>query len=131
MPSSSSHRLGFAAESRFITECLERDFEPHHPFTPMPWDFIVSCPAGDLKVQVKSTAVKQKEGFYNIITSSGHTNKEVMSREIDIVACYASPIETWWIIPRGVINGKTVKLYDNKSSRSIYKGYQENWMSFY
>ena len=97
----------------------------------MPWDFIVSCPAGDLKVQVKSTAVKQKDGFYNIITSSGHTNKATMSHEIDIVACYAYPIDTWWIIPRGVVHGKTVKLYDNKSSRSIYKGYQENWMSFY
>ena len=130
MPSSHAHRLGFTAESRFITECLERDFEPHQPFTPMPWDFIVTCPAGDIRVQVKSTSTKQS-GFYNIITSSGHDSKVLMSEEIDIVACYASPVNTWWLIPRNIITGKTVKLYTNKSSRSRYKGHEENWMPFY
>ena len=58
MPSSNAQRIGAIAEARFITECLERNFEPHTPTTPMPWDYIVHCPAGDLKVQVKSTAVK-------------------------------------------------------------------------
>jgi hypothetical protein len=46
MPSSNAQRIGAIAESRFTTECLERNFEPHLPTTPMPWDFIVTCPAG-------------------------------------------------------------------------------------
>ena len=50
MPSSNAQRIGAIAETRFIAECLERDFEPHTPTTPMPWDFIVHCPAGDLRV---------------------------------------------------------------------------------
>ena len=33
MPSSSAQRIGAIAETRFITECLERDFEPHTPTT--------------------------------------------------------------------------------------------------
>ena len=60
MPSSSAQRIGAIAEARFITECLQRDFEPHTPTTPMPWDYIVHCPAGDLKVQIKSTSVKDR-----------------------------------------------------------------------
>ena len=58
MPSSNSQRIGAIAESKFITECLERNFEPHLPTTPMPWDFIVTCPAGTLKTQIKSTNFK-------------------------------------------------------------------------
>ena len=131
MPSSYAQRLGAIAETIFQVECLKRDFEPHLPVTPMPWDLIINSPAGDIKVQVKSTGVKQPPGFYNIITSSGHTMKERMSKEVDIVACYASPIDTWWIIPRKVVNGKTLKLYDEPSTRSRYKKYQENWSPFY
>lgn len=131
MPSSNAQRLGAIAEARFAVECLERDFEPHLPATPMPWDFIVTCPSGDLKIQVKSTGVKQPGDFYNIITSSGHTMKERMSQEVDVVACYASPIANWWLIPRRVITGKTVKLYNEPTTRSIYKKYQNNWSPFY
>ena len=54
MPTSKTQRTGAIAESRFVTECLERNFEPHVPTTPMPWDFIVTCPAGVLKVQIRS-----------------------------------------------------------------------------
>ena len=68
MPSSNAQRIGAIAETRFIAECLERDFEPHTPTTPMPWDFIVHCPAGDLKVQVKSTSCV-KDNYYVVNTS--------------------------------------------------------------
>ena len=97
----------------------------------MPWDFIVTCPAGALRIQVKSTGVKQSDGFYNIITSTGCTMKEKMSLEVDIVACYAIPIDTWWLIPREIVTGKTIKLYDEPSTRSRYKKYQNNWSPFY
>lgn len=131
MPSSQAQRIGAIAEARFAVECLERNFEPHLPATPMPWDFIVTCPAGILKIQVKSTAVKRPGEFYNIITSTGHSTKETMSRDVNVVACYASPIDTWWIIPREIITGKTLKLYDEPSTRSRYKKYQNNWSPFY
>ena len=69
--------------------------------------------------------------FYNIITSTGCTMKEKMSLEVDIVACYAIPIDTWWLIPREIVTGKTIKLYDEPSTRSRYKKYQNNWSPFY
>lgn len=101
------------------------------PVTPMPWDFIVHCPAGDLKVQVKSTGVKQPGQFFNIITSSGHKMKERMSDHVDIVACYVTCINTWWMIPRKIVTGKTIKLYDEPSTRSRFKKYENNWSPFY
>jgi len=130
MPSSNAQRIGAIAEARFITECLERDFEPHTPTTPMPWDYIVHCPAGDLKVQIKSTSVRDRSA-YTVNSSCGATFKEHMSDDIDIVGIYISPLQEWWMIPRDIINSKTIKLYPDKPSKSKYKKYQNNWSIYY
>jgi hypothetical protein len=130
MPSSNAQRIGAIAESKFQTECLERDFEPHMPATPMPWDFIVTCPAGMLKVQVKSSSVKNGQS-YNVMTSSGCTGKSKMSHDVDVIACYIAPEKMWWMIPRSELTGKTVKLNPEPTSKSRYKKYQENWSIFY
>jgi hypothetical protein len=65
MPSSNAQRIGAIAETRFIAECLERDFEPHTPTTPMPWDFIVHCPAGDLKGTNKKYISTRRSCLYS------------------------------------------------------------------
>jgi len=131
MPSSNAQRIGAIAESRFITECLERDFEPHVPTTPMPWDFIITCPAGTLKVQIKSTAKKYSSPYYQINTSTGCKNKDTMCDSIDIVGCYVAPIQTWWMIPRNEITGVSIKLNPEHTTKSKYKKYQENWSVYY
>ena len=130
MPSSNAQRIGAIAETRFITECLERDFEPHTPTTPMPWDFIVHCPAGDLKVQVKSSSCKTDKS-YNVNTGSGQTTKEHISDSVDVVAIYLSPINEWWMVPRHIITSVTVRLYPENPSKSKYKKYQNNWSVYY
>jgi len=130
MPSSNSQRIGAIAEARFIAECLERDFEPHTPTTPMPWDYIVHCPAGDLKVQVKSTSNKEL-AFYRVNTGCGTTNKEHMSKDVDIVAAYIAPLKEWWHIPRDVLTAVTIKLYPGNPTTSKYKKYQHNWSVYY
>ena len=131
MPSSNAIRTGAIAEQRFITKCLERNFEPHTPVTPMPWDFIVTCPAGILKVQIKSSKSKSTVNSYLVSTASGTTHKHRMCDTIDVVGCYISPIDTWWLIPRHEIKGKTVKLNPQPSSKGKHKKYQENWSIFY
>ena len=83
MPSSKTQRIGAIAESRFTTECLERDFEPHVPTTPMPWDFIVTCPAGTLKVQIKATSKKSSANSYTINSGTGCNGKVAMCDSID------------------------------------------------
>jgi hypothetical protein len=130
MPSSNAQRIGAIAETRFVAECLERDFEPHTPTTPMPWDFIVHCPAGDLKVQVKSTSTKIRN-HYMVNTGTGTSTKEHMSDIIDVVAIYVAPIKQWWMMPRDVVTSKTLKLYPENPSKSKYKKYQNNWSIYY
>jgi len=130
MPSSKQQRIGAIGEARFITECLERNFEPHTPTTPMPWDFIVHCPAGDLKVQVKSTTCKVDK-CYNVNTGSGRTTKEHIPDIVDVVAIYLAPINEWWMIPQSVITAVTLRLYSENPSKSKYKKYQNNWSIYY
>jgi hypothetical protein len=131
MPSSKTQRIGAIAESRFTTECLERDFEPHLPATPMPWDFIVTCPAGTLKVQIKSTSHKSSANTYAVNCSTGFILKETMCDTIDVVGCYVIPEKTWWLIPRKEIKGLTLKLNILPESKSKHKKYQDNWSIFY
>ena len=131
MPSSSAQRNGAVAESKFITECLQRNFEPHMPVTPMPWDFIVTCPAGCLKVQIKSTQNLATPSTYQIVTKTGNDKTNAMSMDLEVVGCYVASIDTWWLIPREDIQGLTVRLNPDKDSKSKYKKYQENWSIFY
>ena len=130
MPSSKAQRIGAIAEARFITECLERDFEPHTPTTPMPWDYIVHCPAGDLKVQVKSTSCN-KDRYYVVNTSCGQSNKDHIPNTVDVVAVYLATINEWWMIPQSVVTSLTIKLYPDQPSKSKYKKYQNNWSVYY
>jgi len=130
MPSSKAQRIGAIGEARFIAECLERDFEPHTPTTPMPWDFIVTCPAGDLKVQVKSTSCNKDNG-YVVNTGCGRIGKEHIPDTVDVVAVYLAPINEWWMIPQSVVTSLTIKLYPENISKSKYKKYQNNWSVYY
>jgi len=131
MPSSKTQRVGAIAEQLFITECLERNFEPHTPVTPMPWDFIVTCPKGTLKVQIKSSGYKNSSSCYAVTTSSGSTAKAKMCDTIDVVGCYLSPVKKWWMIPREEVNGVSIKLNPDPMSKSKFKKYQDNWSIFY
>ena len=128
MPSSNTLRIGAIAESRFVTECLERDFEPHLPTTPMPWDFIVTCPAGVLKVQIKTTNHKNSTNTYAVNCSA---HRDFMCDTIDVVGCYVMPEKTWWMIPRKEVKGLTLKLNLLPNSKTKHKKYQENWSIFY
>jgi len=133
MPSSNAQRIGAIAESKFTTACLERNFEPHLPTTPMPWDFIVTCPRGMLKVQIKATSTRATpaKNCYSCLTSVGCKGKDYMSDDIDVVGIYVAPIDTWWMIPRELITSKSVKLNPAPDSTSKYKKYQENWSVYY
>jgi len=124
---------GAVYESEFRTECLRRGFEPHDPTVPQAWDFIVLCPAGTLRVQVKGTEHRSEYGSYKLTTSSGFRVKKVIDRnKVDVVVCYIDPEKTWYIIPNDKPLPKTVKLMaGNKRSASKYEKYRDNWSPFY
>lgn len=129
---SKKHIQGAVYESEFRTECLRRGFEPHDTTVPQAWDFIVTCPAGDLKIQVKGTQLKGEYGSYKLMTSSGNHVKKVIGTEVDLVVCYVDPEKVWYVIPTAIKIPKTVKLFAGKArSGSKYEKYRDNWSPFY
>tara|TARA_R110000868_G_scaffold46496_4_gene153502 strand:+ start:1577 stop:2107 length:531 start_codon:yes stop_codon:yes gene_type:complete len=131
----STQRIGAIAESQFISSCLIRSFEPHQPTTPRSWDFIVDCPKGLLKVQVKSTskttAGAKSETSYKISACTGSKVKKPIGKEIDVIACYIQQEDVWFLIPQADKVGVTIRLYTEQSSKSKYQKYRENWSIFY
>jgi len=130
---SKQQQQGAVYESEFRTECLRRGFEPHDPTVPQAWDFIVLCPAGTLRVQVKGTEHRSEYGSYKLTTSSGFRVKKVIDRnKVDVVVCYIDPEKTWYVISNDKPLPKTVKLMaGNKRSASKYEKYRDNWSPFY
>ena len=129
---SKTQQQGAVYESEFRTECLRRGFEPHDPTIPVAWDFLVICPAGTLKVQVKGTETQGEYGSYRLATNTGHGKKSVIGAEVDVVVCYIDPEKTWYVIPNVKPLPKTIKLMaGNKRSASRYEKYRGNWSPFY
>lgn len=123
---------GAVYESEFRTECLRRGFEPHDPTVPQAWDFIVTCPAGDLRVQVKGTEVKGEYGSYKLMTCTGSVVKKSIGNEVDLVVCFVDPEKAWYVLPNTIKIPKTIKLMaGNKRSSSKYEKYRDNWSPFY
>jgi hypothetical protein len=129
---SKTQQQGAVYESEFRTECLRRGFEPHDPTIPVAWDFLVTCPAGMLKVQVKGTNCKGEYGSYRLATNTGRSKKSVIGSEVDVVVCYIDPEKAWYIMPNDKPLPKTIKLMaGNKRSASMYEKYRGNWSPFY
>ena len=130
-------RYGAFCESIFNTECLKRMFEPHQPVTPAAHDFIVDCPAGLLKVQVKGTrsrdASKKVETYHVMARHGGTANQtRIMDEAIDILAVFIEPVPCWYIIPRSEVSNKSLRFYPNPSrSISKWEQYKDNWSPFY
>lgn len=83
------------------------------------------------KIQVKSTqtpAARTKGGYQCVVMRSGSINtprKKYEKNEIDIFAVYVEPKDTWFFIPTGLINVKTIVLYPSqkKGKFDIYENY--------
>ena len=76
--------LGGTYEAEFEAEALRRGFIPHRPTLPVAWDFLVDCPKGVLKVQVKGTSVVSSENgdnSFKVMTSQGTNKKKVIGDE--------------------------------------------------
>jgi hypothetical protein len=127
--------LGGTYEAEFEAEALRRGFIPHRPTLPVAWDFLVDCPKGVLKVQVKGTSVVSSEGgdnSFKIMTSQGTNKKKVIGDEVDVIACWCDPVRVWYVIPTSAKPTKCVRLFAaTPRSSSKYEKFRENWSPFY
>ena len=94
------------------------------------YDFIVESGTKLWRVQVKTTTVKAR-GMYNV-TICRHANRErraYTESEIDFVAVYIVPEDTWYILPvREVVGHMCLRFRPKGYARGDpYAHYREAW----
>ncbi len=126
---------GTIFESEFVVEALRRGFIPHPPIATMPWDFVVECPAGLLKVQVKGTSLTaDKDGSYKVMACrrKGDRIKSLLGDEVDVIVCWLDQERVWYIVPSSEQTAKCIRFYaKNKRTKSKNEKYRNNWSIFY
>lgn len=90
----------------------------------------IRCPRPSLwRVQVKAST-HIVGGFYRVHASHRRGNRDIpyQPREIDFIAAYIIPEDTWYIIPIRAV-GATHLLFRRKEDRrpSLYAKYKEAW----
>ena len=89
------------------------------------YDFVVEAAGRFLRVQVKSTAVKRRNGYVCAVRDCRGEPYE--SDAFDFLAVYVIPLEVWYLIPAELIAGQgSVAVYPGLKSAK-YARYREAW----
>ena len=98
------------------------------------YDVGIEQHGGLLRVQVKSTSVRNGTGYFCQFRRNYLTKHPYTVDEVDLFAAYIIPVSTWYLIPAAVILTPTVKvavtLYPVtalKKNRYRYEHYREAW----
>tara|TARA_R110002020_G_scaffold89599_1_gene218878 strand:+ start:67 stop:486 length:420 start_codon:yes stop_codon:yes gene_type:complete len=128
-------RRGSQYESAFMTQALKRGLDILEPYGDyMPYDVMVQNADGRIqRVQVKGTnsQIKNKPG-YKVIAASGNTTKTpINSENVDVLAAYVEPEDTWYLIPVVKLTGHvSVYLNPNTKLNGRYEVWKEAWNVF-
>ncbi len=132
---SNTKRRGSQYEAAFVTQALKRGLDILEPVGDyMPYDLMVQNADGRIqRVQVKGTnsRVKGKPG-YKIIAASGSTTKTPINpEEVDVLAAYVEPEDTWYVIPVVKLKGNVSVYLNPKTKRNgRYEVWREAWNVF-
>jgi hypothetical protein len=98
------------------------------------YDVGIEHAGGLLRVQVKSTSVRNGTGYFCQFRRNYLAKHPYTVDEVDLFAAYIIPVTTWYLIPAAVILKPTVKvavtLYPVtalKKNRYHYEHYREAW----
>lgn len=80
------------------------------------------------RIQVKAPSAR-KGGGYQVKCLHTSMYRPYTAREIDFIAAYLLPVDTWYLVPVKAIprNGKFNVFPKIRNSRSKYERYRENW----
>lgn len=123
---------GELAELAFLHHAVSLGFRVAKPYGDSSrYDFIVDAGGVLTRVQVKSVAVPSRDS-YRITSASGHSSKSAYtSSEIDLLAAYIIPEDTWYLIPINAFTPvKTIRLCPHQPSRRRFEIYREAWKLF-
>jgi PD-(D/E)XK endonuclease len=78
------------------------------------------------RVQVKSTwSEEQRHKGYRFPTCTWH--RQYRAQDVDFIAAYVAPKDTWYIVPMRAIVGQTRMRIGEKENTPKYKRYREAW----
>ena len=128
-------RRGSQYESAFVTQALKRGLDILEPYGDyMPYDVMVQNADGRIqRVQVKGTSsqIKNKPGYKVIAASGNATKTPINPDEVDVLAAYVEPEDTWYVIPVVKLTGN-VSVYLNPITKQNgrYEVWKEAWNVF-
>lgn len=125
---------GVYYEQLFIAEALKRGLAVCDTVGDnLPYDVVVMDGAKSYRVQIKGTKGVQDKGTRRYMFSLGVGVNKRVNKNFDIFAGYAEHRNgtAWYIIPREVLQSKTIKIYpDIPDSRGKYERYLGAWTEF-
>jgi PD-(D/E)XK endonuclease len=114
-------------ELRFMARAAEYEIRAIKPWGDCSrYDFIVESRGRFLRVQVKSTShVRGKQYTCGL---GGANRRPYSKEEIDFLAVFVIPVDTWYIIPIEVVGEGTYNIsVSPHNSLSRYAPYREAW----
>ena len=124
---SNKHR-GYLAEMAFMRKAANMGFSVLKPWADGErYDFVIRAGSVFWRIQVKSVRSKTVHRQHYRVTIVNPLKRPYAADEIDFLAAYIFPEDTWYIFPVSVVqNRKTVCLVP-KSKRSRFEQYREAW----
>ena len=128
-------RRGSQYEAAFATQALKRGLDILEPYGDyMPYDVMVQNGDGRIvRVQVKGTGnqIKNKPGYKVIAATGNATKTPINPDEVDVLAAYVEPEDTWYVIPVVKLKGNvSVYLNPNTKRNGRYEVWKEAWNVF-
>ena len=112
-------------ELRFMTHAIELRFRVSRPWgDSAPYDVITEFRRRFRRVQVKCTTFQRGNSYKCHLDSNG---VPYSPRDIDFIAAYVIPTDTWYILPIRATHGQADILLTPNNPRSKYAKYQEAW----
>lgn len=135
-PRFDASRHGEVGELAFILKATSLGLTPSRPYgARLPYDFLLDCGRRVLRIQVKSVFTSRR-GYHNrfhiSVCQHNRTGSVAYNTdEVDFIAAYVAPFNTWYVIPVKVLQGRTV-IYvypDGKRRKNagLYETYREAW----
>lgn len=134
-------RQGTSYEVAFRLEALRRGldvFVPEGDYSVV--DCVVLNPSGKaFRTQIKGTACQGSDGAgrkvskdkYKIVAGTGAHKDGLSATELDVLACYIEPCDTWYLIPMNHAHEqKTFAFFVGENSTSKWQPYRDNWDAY-
>jgi hypothetical protein len=121
------HR-GELAELAFMRKAASRGYAVSKPWGDCePYDFVVRFGKVFWRVQVKSVRDRDSRWpYYRLCTVNSH-KVSYTSEDVDFVAGYIFPEDTWYIFPAFVVESRKSLCLTPSSRRSRYEKFREAW----